>query len=412
VLGILPFVRINVGIASMGIAALGGLLALMKAGKRGRSLLAWAAVGTVLSVGLIVMVLGLTGSLSAYIDQAVLFPLSWAGSSSTSGTSAGFLLVFLEQLLPSVVLVGALLLQWGRRSGRAFTELTDRQAATATVVAGILVVVWVARVLVVSIDMPLARWMSDRFVHTSLVGRWSGFLYVFLELSAIVCVALVARFVVAWRGRRAQVLRSTGWLLLAGFGFAGMTQVLPISDPRHVWWALPMGLLALFSAVATITHLPSPSSNPLLIPLAAATVVSLVSAIAYIGNERVPAPAGSVARGMLVPDAVAAGLSSDLATLAPFLEGGGSGIFLTEDGDLSVMEESYTSADPYFVGWGPVPDLSSRVSQRPFIVLTRGYGDDVWESAVQRLPGYRLAAENDRMRVFVADGIRPATENP
>jgi hypothetical protein len=44
-------------------------------------------------------------------------------------------------------------------------------------------------------------------------------------------------------------------------------------------------------------------------------------------------------------------------------------LFLVFDGYISVADGHYRSSDQYFVSWGPIPDLNSRLSKAKYVVL-------------------------------------------
>ena len=106
-------------------------------------------------------------------------------------------------------------------------------------------------------------------------------------------------------------------------------------------------------------------------------------------------------------EAPARAIEEDTKLLLDSIPAGERAIFLVPNGHWAVLSGNYRSVDPYFVDWGPLPPLASRLNGHPVIVAA----SDVAASAILpgqaatsrdelRALGYAPVASNDRIVVF------------
>jgi hypothetical protein len=188
---------------------------------------------------------------------------------------------------------------------------------------------------------------------------------------------------------------------LGGLAVSGLTQIVPAWDPRHVWWAVPIGLLLLFSVVQKTSKLHSPKRNPLMLPLLAALGMAIFSGSAYLGSERVQGPHGTIIEGMRVSKTELDHINEDTQFLGQRLKGVKSIVYVVDDGDLSILDGKYRSADSYFVDWGAAPSIQNRIiNKNPIVVQTPTFGEERIKE-LARSTGYEVVARNKRLVVLM-----------
>lgn len=417
-LGVSAFSRINVGIPAILVAVVCSVLWFWTATRAGRvaSLLLVAGIAT--GFGAVVLLLAATGSLNDFWTQAVVWPRTWASRSLEEWSTLSVLRrTFLIQSLPALVLA------WGAASIRArvnpdpshhsrFQRLVPPwPAAAIALVTGAAIVAWELAVPIAQAMLGLASDLSAMRVLEESAGQY---LYLFMVIAIL--GALAVPVVLVWRGVRHLVrggaaaplpARFVPWLALAGLTVATLSQVVPTWDVRHVWWGLPLGLLLTFALLDKARALIPVVRNPLLIPLVAVALIVTPLVARNLAAPRVPGPPGTIIEGMLVGDARARAMAEDSRLLSEVLPSSERAVFLVPDGDTAVLGGGYQSVDPFFVDWGPVPSLASRLASRPLIVMSvaptaqmlEPGGTVVTAEDLQAL-GYQLVARTDRLAVY------------
>jgi hypothetical protein len=406
-LGIMPFTRINVGILTLLAAAIGIFIIDRGTARPVKHLLPHMLLGAVFGAICVLGRLVAEGSLEAYIEQSIRWPLMWA--SPTLGSSRYVELA--KVLFPQAIPVGAVLLVITlqlvhRNKWRRKVPLT---LGIATMLSGILVVFVQNRDIVMDTTGP--QWwinlVSPNFIFQYATYPNLGFLYFFLALMLVAGVLVVVVTMVERSRHRISTLRFGYWALIAMLALAGAYGVMPIYDTRHVWWGAPIGLLLIAALFGTVGSLIKPFRNPLLIPVLAVAIMATFSGVNLLLQPRIQSPASWVTAGMQLPETTAIHISEDLDLLKRYIGGGKEAIFLVPDGDVSVLLGSYQSVDPYFVewpgfdGWAAVPNLSERIQGSPAVFI-RGFDESVISPETLRaLNGYQLADSNGRLMVFV-----------
>lgn len=375
-LGLIPFTRINVGLSAMAVGLVVAALTVFVEQGVKRRLAKVFVLGTALSVGMVVTILALTGSLADFYYQSIEWPLVWGRTAIDTWQTQGFLTrILAKQALPVMLACAALYLHLRARTEQRRWAVTKSAAAMFTVLAGVIISIW--ENIRVDAVAPGQAWWS-----TFLFSANAEYLYFFMVLAVVASGITGVVFMVRLFSGAKSVGRLTPWLLLAGLTISGLTQIVPTWDTQHVWWGIPIGLLFLFSLVQLASGVNRISGNPLMLPLLLAAVMAFFSSSVYRNVQRVEGQPGTVIEGMLVSRAKFDAVSQDSDFLREHLPGSGLIVYLVGDGDLSVLDGHYRSADSYFVDWGGSPRVETRLGNgTPIVVQTSFYGNPVPKSA-------------------------------
>ena len=396
-MAVLPFARLNVGLATAVACAAVTFLAVMLVPEV-RSMAWWLAGSWLATTGVVAALLLWSGALVQWWQQAIVWPLSWA---SEVGSQLGPDLLLQEitkAFWPGLVAVGVIV---------AFTpwRVGSRQR-TRGWLAVLSVVTAVGLVLALYRNPSLNRiFLADqRGIRESFVdGLTRGSLVFLTFLCAVVIVVAVIRGVqMATSLTKAGTYRPEplAWLVVIGFALGGLVQYAPVPDSRHIWWGLPIGMSLVFASLGR-SRLWSPTHNPLVLALAAAAVAALISGRAYVVYERVPGPAGSVAAGMLSQTDVAERIEASVEVLRANV-GESEAVFLVAEGAWSVFDSNYHSPDRHFVDWGASFDLEQRLSQVQWAVTDSLSADRFGETLEGT--GFRVVDEGGGLQVWVPAG--------
>lgn len=421
-LGASVFSRINVGLPAILVVAVCSALWFWTATRAGRVSSLLLVAGIAGGLGVVLLILAATSSVNDFWTQAVVWPRTWASRSLEEWSTFSVLRrTFLIQSLPALVLA------WGAASIRARVNLDRPQhsvfrrlvppwpAAAMALVTGATIVAW-------ELSVPIAQATlgesSDLSVTRVLEESAGQYLYLFMVIAILGALAVPVALV--WRGVGHHVrgsstgplpVRYVPWLALAGLTVAGLAQVVPTWDVRHVWWGLPLGLLLTFALLQRAQALMPVARNPLLLPLVVVALIVTPMVVRNLAAPRVAGPPGTIIEGMLVSEASARAIAEDSRLLSEVLTKNDRAVFLVPDGDSAVLAGEFQSVDPFFVDWGPVPRLSSRLGTLPFIVMSiaptaqmlQPGGTVVRPEELEAL-GYRLVAQNERIAVYKNSG--------
>lgn len=389
-IGVLPYARINVGLLFLFFALLIAFIVL-KFGSRAdgeSSMILLAAIGV--GASLPALALALTGSFSAYVDQSVRGPSSWAGGFFSQGFIS-FMVSWFEPflrfgLLPALfILLIAVIPRIFRRSG-----LKRSSAGVFLRYATPLILVGLAYVVTV---LPLSlEYVGDVFSgktawrvgpgqsdirHDLFRGR-ANLPYLFAVMS------LMVGAIFALRGLRASFqgrlpTHVIGILFVAAGSIAMFSQTFPLNDISHMWWG------SAFSPLITIWGIERIWAHHKEIVASAVVLVAVVigggvlSAWVMFSQDKVDAPAGSVAEGLSVR-AETRDYLNDLLEIVPESRDGKI-VFVVTDGVASVIRGEYLAPDENFVWWsylGPralseLSDATKVVAQHHTVVTYLGY---------------------------------------
>lgn len=399
-LGVAPFSRLNVGLAAMVITVT--LLTWVSFSRRLRrefiGLYSVAAIGSFLLVPLVLLT---TDSLGDFVQQALLWPVQWGVSATNDwATGPSLIKIFSSQILPVGAFLSYLIVSWVQPARGANKTLGFLASPVAGVVLGLVIVVWEVRNTAPKF---LSKVVSDSLawadLRNLLFSTYTEFLHFFLVLAAVLSCVVMTKALVSLMQRRDTWV----WLfplVLSVFVLAMFTQLVPTWDSRHIWWGLPLGLLLVYCVIDVVQSSQAKTSTPLiaLLPIVGfVAVLALIAAPVHLAAPRTQAPADSVAQGMRLGVAEARLLQNEQDFLRKHLTVGQRAIFITAYGHFSVLGNEFSSADPYFVAWGPVPELATRLRDTPPIFVEKG-----WESRVPTLleEGYELVDESTRIVLF------------
>jgi hypothetical protein len=400
VLGLMPFTRINVGLSAVAVCLVVAALKLFAGGADRRPAMV-LVFGMFLSMSIVAVVLVGTNSLKDFYYQAIEWPLTFGRDSVVKWhTASSIALIFTLRAVPALLVCIAILLQLRARTTQRGWSFTTSGVRVFTVLVGVIIVGW----------ENLPSFSRESEVTSGKSGAWTflryltsphdGYIYGFMVMSALasvlVCIFQTVKYISGDRSSR----KLTAWLLLGGLSLSGLTQVVPTWDPRHVWWAAPVGLLLLFSIVRTTSKLSRLSGNLFALPLLAAAVMAVFSGSVYWNSERVPGPSGTIIEGMRVSQATSDQINQDTEFLRLQLYGSQSVIYLAADGDLSIIDGKYRSADSYFVGWGGAPQVQTRIANGNPIVVQKSFLGEGKIRELARSIRYEVIARNPRLVVL------------
>jgi len=320
----------------------------------------------------------LTQSIFDWINQTLWWPISWASEATLRGSPlvgalAGTIIActvilsmvfvsFFRNRFPRLSVVGPSVLLVLTISG-LFSGNHDLFVATEFV------------------ESDLYRW-SEWIMELSSRGLW-----VLFGLGLFALFSLLALLLKDFYFREAQDLIVARVLLLV-VSLASLTQIYPVADSRHIWWAIP----PLIIAVAWILgRVPKLRTLSLWFPVVGVWVSSLVLVAG--------ANLFLVQRAQYHPESVAAGMWGradrvekvhNAAELAQSLGNIEESIFLVPDGYLSVILGNYSSADQYFVSWGPLTPINERAKKGQMIFV-----DEATKSSLDGMQTELLGASID-----------------
>jgi hypothetical protein len=180
---------------------------------------------------------------------------------------------------------------------------------------------------------------------------------------------LLAVFVIL--GKVSQRNASTGTapqFVIAALALASVGEVLSIADTRHVWWALPIGLLLVVASVMKNVGLPR---RPMLgLVVAGALIVTAAatsSSLAYATQSRVFIEDG-VAAGMKAQEGVYQQYRDDLQLMREL--GDQPMVFYVSNAMITVMDGKFQDS-PALVAWGADVRFEDVLESQRIIVATR-----------------------------------------
>jgi hypothetical protein len=299
----------------------------------------------------------LTQSIIQWINQTFLWPISWASEATLRGSP---LVGALATTFIACAVIGSMLFLW------LFQNRLPRLSVVGTSVFLVLTVLGLFSgnqelfVATEFVESGLYRW-SDWVMELSSRGLWVLFgLGLFALLSLL---ALVLRNVSIRESSNSMFAP----LLLVVVSLASITQIYPVADSRHIWWAIPPSII---SFAWLLGRFPKFGAFGLWFPVVGVWVSSLV----LVAGANLLL----VERTQYHPDSVAAGMwgradrveeVENAVKLAQSLGNIETSIFLVSDGYLSVVLGDYSSADQYFVSWGPLEPIEERVKREGQLVF-------------------------------------------
>lgn len=360
------FTRINVGLPLLLVAiglAIFAILGKMKIQNAHYFVSAFLA-----TVFMVLMVLGLSGSLKEAINQSVLWPLQWSGASTPNPGETLFQPVL--NLFPTFVLPISFVLAWTVNEhlykdkwdgSKRFSNLTLVGAAISTLAITIFEIAGKSQVPMAIRAMPYSYVEKVALIYQLLVTAG-------ISLAVTLAILGLIKF---FRNKNPNE-RHSAWMLigLCGVGLATIVQITPVADSRHIWWGLPPLLLLLVNVFST-----NSSSffdffrNPLVYSLSALLFFAPLIGSSYLIMQREQIGAISSAQGMSNFPGEAKALENVAKLISKNISDSNKVIFLVDDGYLSVADGTYRSLDENFVLWGPSQKFSKRLVGSDYVVL-------------------------------------------
>jgi hypothetical protein len=362
-LATLPFTRVNVGLASVVAVSIVSMIVFWLYPTSRRFLLRGMSAWLVFTAAIFV-VLALTGALSPWWNQAIIWPLEWASSVSNQLGPDTFIKEIITTFWPALLAISLIV-----AASPWWSQASVKRRPWVGVVA-LLTSIGLLLVFYRNAALPRIFLAAQRDGRSSFIdGLTRGTLTLLTFLVVVILVIAVVGTIRAVPGfvRGGQTRAwALAWLLMVGFALAGLLQFAPVPDSRHIWWGLPVGLVVLMAAFGR-RRTWSPLRNPLSLVLMAAGVAAMLSGPAYLSIPRVPELPGGVASGMLGPrDEVER--TTDIVQMLFSTVGQDHALFLVAQGAWSVFDGSYHSPDEAFVNWGTKVDLAQRISRQTLLV--------------------------------------------
>ena len=380
-IGLSPFARINVGLAAIiGTWSVALLTDRLRETREGNEtdqvrILRSYSLGLVVGLVLPLLRLGWTGSIGAYIEQSILTPLEWSGSSDWQPRAYlerafGEFLPIVAILVIAIAVISRIGAQapWSPRRG-LLQPRTIRALLTvlATLGAGLATVRW----FVAKINTDGA---GNSLIQKLTSHEWGAFTTFFLDIGLIATTAtaigLAALYIRALLGRRRLDSEVIAMMIAGALGLAGLTQVYPTHDSRHIWWGLPLGLLVTSWSLRYSSR-PASAGAPLI------TLVSLLAVTAasgwITGNavERFDHPSSVSSAGFRSSLNIVSAQIEDVKLLERTLGHSMPALFYVYDSDMPSLlgirqpPDEFVIADRLYIR----PTLTSRVASRPALVV-------------------------------------------
>ena len=367
-IGLSPFARINVGLVA--VAVLGVVIIAVPKEPPLSVLRTKSLLSAGLAFGLALPLFGLlaTQSLAAYWEQSVLGPLKWAQLAleptywdtwAGLGQELGYLS---PRILPLFyIMVAAMVLSsYFVSTGRV---RLSRVSGIAVVVATVFLGLYLSGVIEIGL-----RWVRDP--GTGFAGATAEFVpdffyrltmyffvFAFLSLAALKLVLLV----VAVARQRWRTTSSDAFdLLLWGLATAMLIQIVPTYDPLHVWWGLPIVVIAVMSLLDRYS--PSIGRRRLQIAVLAVMILPAIALGTYqqLSQPLVNSNPNSLGAGTQVEPYMAQQIEEQLSVVrkldsAPYPS---PTYFMVRDGSLAAIDGTFHSEDfSVYVGWASRPSV-------------------------------------------------------
>ena len=412
-IGLTPFARVNVGLAAViGTLTIALLTHRLRAThgthRRGQiSVLRPYALGLCIGLLLPILRLGWTRSLAAYFEQSILTPLEWSGSSDWQPRA--YLEGALERTLPLVAVLAVAMFVVSRKGARTSSATrrgllqprTIRVLVTmlATLAAGVTTVRWFAANIGTDGE-------SDSLIQTFTNHEWGAFTTSFLDIGLIattaIAIGLAGYYTRALLQRRQLDGEVIAMMMAGALGLAGLTQVYPTHDSRHIWWGLPLGMLALAWTVQRTGR--SISRYVPAVPLALFLISSSIAGWNRGQSlEREAHPVTVSSAGFKSEEFTAGWLIEDVKLLNRTIGHSFPSIFLNYDLDLATVFGDVRHVDQWIVE--PAPSLVTRLSTRPPLVVDHWDPDLISLAPVEKLitgTDYLLSSRSTSRVVLLA----------
>ncbi|CAN2246303.1 hypothetical protein MCEMKE45_01350 [Candidatus Planktophila vernalis] len=390
-LSILPFTRLNVGIATL----ISTYLILFTFSKSNRSYhFARARILAVNIIGIALFILHfvLNGLISVLFEQSILIPRRVFTSSWMVGpenwNAIPVITRYFFMSLPLVVIVILLVYILNRKIHLIATNMAKYVSVISAILLGIFMAV---------------------FLHVAQRGFWLyQRLIVFVMVFGItISVLLIVRHMmkIFTKVNTSNEIAHVQLVVLAFFGLSGIVQIYPTHDPRHIWWGLPLLILLVPLALDLPKSLPKISLGT---TAYATTILVLAGAVFALGaqeslsSRRVSIDFDSPFKGMEVTPEKYIKLKSEFLFLKEHLEPNSSVYFqcgVDETHWLATFDGRYHSKSPWFVDLSfypghPKPQYPTKVGDQLIIC-----GDSNRQSKVALELGFAMIAKSKYLAI-------------
>ena len=395
-IGVAAITRLNTGLPMAAVVTL--TLILLVPWKRDQSLKQLTAygIGALASVGAIFLTLAWQGSITAYLQDAILGPLS---GEATDGVTSWF-------FYRNTVLLGSVPLLLGL----LVIYFVGRKYPTNIVLPWVLggfgvltLTVWTTTSLVGS---PLRDLILSRLTWAPALDHQAfQIMFVVILLMPFAIVLIVWRIVRqlgslehASIARRVQQLRDLPpsarmMTALAALSLVSLIQLFPFIDPNHVWWAVPLPLVFItwvFTAPLTRRW----AWSVVVVASFPAILIAIPRAIDYVQIPRTQIDTG-VLNGMWVPDERVDDVEKVdllLGQLSP-----GINRFDCWNGLFAVWTGEYVADDAAFVNWAPSFDSKREMQPGGMFVQCVDVGGGITPSEVPS--DFELGANSNNISI-------------
>jgi len=345
--GLSPFTRINVGLTAV-VSSLAVLL-VFRIRKASTSNFAGSfAVGIGVSLSSCLVALGLTNSIREFAQQAVIDPWRFSSAMVEGWKPVPWFIETFTHYVPICICIAGSLRLLNSPDGRI--RITGAFALLSTTI-------WflshprprasrVASLRQGFFQMSDPTWIASNALDLALVASVLGCLVQFQKTLL----------------RRATLSTDVPLTVIVALSVAGIVQVYPTYDSRHIWWGIPLALSLTMNVAGN--QLQHRRHFALLLALLVISVVPSVvkSAHLTLSKPRMSFDAGSAFSGMLGTDAEVTRLDGR-SQFVRTRTGQRNSIYLARDGDLSVLSGAFLSIDRHFVDWAPsTPTFLDRVA--------------------------------------------------
>lgn len=343
--GLMPFIRINVGIPL--VIGISGWL-LLKTIRQRKSFIALSGfvLGELFSAGLVFLKLFLDGSAGAYLNQSVLGPLSWASDvgmslEKTFEEVIEELSVFAERSLPLIAF--SLALVWLARRVRT-TRLNKRLVIFLALLVGTSGWLYATQ-----LHRHSVRWDLNSSETQNLLAEASGnLLWLTLFLGGLVGLLGIA-VTESLRISADRNFDESPIPLVLIVSFSNLFQIWPTLAPWQVWWAI-LPLLVLIPVA--LKPLGTSASVVLFLPALLLSMALALSHTAVGGQSSVQTNfQATLANGLRVDDSTAIYIESTSALLRRIIRPGEEVFVLTYSGSEAAFHREFIAVNNQYVTW-------------------------------------------------------------
>jgi hypothetical protein len=353
--GVLPFSRINVGLAFWLVCIAVVILDFRFSENFVKRLGRFFLLGWAVGVSAVGIVLAISQSLNAYWTQAVQGPLSWASTvvDERSGHPLGdYLAPFVYSSVPAIFFLAlSFAMPWffvkrGWIGGRRYLgSLLLVQVSLA-----VAMYVFVAFTRRGKFRELIAGDLDWGDLKNELIWGRPNALYFLVFLAGIVGLALAIDMVARRKGPWVWKPEFSAIFLLLGGAASSLAQSFPLNDFSHVWWGAALAPLVLLVGLSYFFAKRLMAAASTLVFVAVVLTGGVVDGWILMQQERVPAPRETIVKDLSVRPEIR-DLLADALEVIPDYEPGMDVAFIVNDGVLAVLRGTYVAVDENYVWW-------------------------------------------------------------